>query len=278
MHSKFLLLGIVTILSFSCRKEYNTINPLPPPPTPQSPPVLLKDITITNLPSPYYHFEYDTAGKVNLASFASDLLIYDIAFGGEKISQMTNFGPINHDTLQYQYDNAGRVTTINYLNTEGIIYKAVHLSYENGKLSKLERDIRLPAGFTNEKTMTFLYQADGNLLEITDHHPAILISGQVEATFIDLFQEYDTKINTDAFSLLHTEFFDNLILLPGIQLQKNNPGKVTRTGNGENYQITYSYTYNDKNAPLIKTGDLLMLNGASAGQHFQVQSLFSYYP
>jgi hypothetical protein len=49
-------------------------------------------------------------------------------------------------------------------------------------------------------------------------------------------------------------FFDHLVLLPGVQLQKNNPRKETLTGNTGNYTVNYTYTYNDKDLPLFKTG------------------------
>ena len=55
---------------FSCKKE-KYIPPVSPTPDPVIPAVLLKDIEIPNLLSPYYHFEYDTAGGVVFVSFAS---------------------------------------------------------------------------------------------------------------------------------------------------------------------------------------------------------------
>jgi len=73
------------------------------------------------------------------------------------------------------------------------------------------------------------------------------------------------ELNVDGFSLIHNEFFDHLFLLHGVQLQKNNPGKETRTGDGVNYTVDYTYTYDSRNAPLTKKGDLLMLNGATGG-------------
>jgi hypothetical protein len=57
----------------------------PPPPAAT---VLLKDIVIPSLPSPYYHFEYDAAGQVSAVSFASDLNMYDVIYAGGRISEM----------------------------------------------------------------------------------------------------------------------------------------------------------------------------------------------
>jgi hypothetical protein len=94
---------------------------------------------------------------------------------------------------------------------------------------------------------------------------------------VDHFEQYDNGINIDGFSLLHTEFFDHLILLPGVQLQKGNPARVTRTGDGLNFQVDYAYTYDDRDRPLAKRGDLILLNGPDAGRRFQLQSVFTYY-
>src|SRR5215208_3958635 len=48
-----------------------------PDPTPV-PAVLLKDIVIPRLPSPYYHFRYDATGRVDSVSFASGLTQYQV--------------------------------------------------------------------------------------------------------------------------------------------------------------------------------------------------------
>jgi hypothetical protein len=72
------LLIAATVL-FSCKKEkempVSVGTPLPVAA------VLLKDVVLSNLPSPYYHFEYDTKGKVTFVSFASDFTRYDVMYG-----------------------------------------------------------------------------------------------------------------------------------------------------------------------------------------------------
>ena len=123
--------------------------------------------------------------------------------------------------------------------------------------------------------MRFSYHPDGNLFEIAYHYPAT--KAQPESIFTDRFEQYDNKINVDGFGLLHNEFFDHLILLSGVELQKNNPGKETRTGDGVNYTVGYTYSYNDKDAPLTKIGDLIITNGTDSGRHFQTHSVYSYY-
>src|SRR5580765_5972598 len=99
---------------FSCKKD-NRPDPIDPPAAPPNVPtkhVLLKDITIPHLPSPYYHFEYNADSLVTKADFASGFTIYDIFYSENKISEMRNNILVNHDTLRYLYDNTGKVAMI----------------------------------------------------------------------------------------------------------------------------------------------------------------------
>jgi hypothetical protein len=271
MSRKCLLFGISVFVLLSCKK--NPVSPISPPPA--IPAVLLKDIVIPNLPSPYYHFEYDMTGKVSFVSFASDFTRYNVVYDGERISEMKNNILVNKDRLQYSYDNEGRVSTVYYADSTGLVYTRINLSYDGTKLIKLDRERKTDTGFVLDKTLTMSYHPDGNLLDLTYHYPPF--NGQPEATYTDRFEQYDNKINVDGFGLIHNEFFDHLVLLPGVQLQKNNPGKESRSGDAENYTVNYTYTYNDKNLPLTKNGNLTFLTGTSAGQQFQISSIFSYY-
>jgi hypothetical protein len=255
----------------SCSGDTSMTAPPPPATT-----VLLKDIVIPRLPSPYYHFEYDAQGKVSSVSFASGLTTYAAAYAGDRIAELRNNTVANHDRLVYVYDDAGRVAAIKETDENGIVFIALFFTYDGDKLTGLERDVRVTGGFIIDKTMSFSYSADGNLFELTEHRPAI--DGlQSETTVKDRFEQYDSGINVDAFSLLHDDFFDHLVLLPGVTLQKSNPRRVTRTGDADNYTIDYAYTYDTRNRPLRTTGDLTFVTGPNAGQHFQVGSAFSYY-
>jgi len=57
----------------------------------------------------------------------------------------------------------------------------------------------------------------------------------------------------------------------------NNARRNVRTGDGLNYETDYTYTYDAKGRPLVKTGDLKLTNGASRGQHVELLTTFSYY-
>ena len=273
------LLYVAAVLSaLACSDREATAPPSAPPPPPPPPPpaALLKDVVIPNLPSPYYHFEYNTEGRVNAASFASGFFIYDVLYEAGRISEMRNNIFVNHDRLTYSYDNAGRVIAVNYVDgDDDVVFTRLALSYIGEKLMEVERQRRLNGVFVTDKTMSFSYYADGNLMELTEHRPAL--AGQPETTMIDRYELYDDKINVDGFSLIHDEFFDHLVLLPGVQLQKGNPARQTHTGDGLNYRVDYTYGYDDQKRPLTKSGDLVYLNGPDAGRRFQTSSVFTYY-
>jgi hypothetical protein len=261
----------------ACSGDAVSTAPKPPiPPIPPIPNVGLKDIVLSNLPSPYYHLEYDESGRISVVSFASGLTNYDVKYVGGRLSEMQNNIFVNHDRLTYAYDGAGRVREVDYLDGTGAVFTRVHFTYGDAKLIGTERERRIATGFVVDKTVAFSYDADDNLFERTEH--LLPIAGvQDDATFVDRYEQYDKGINVDGFGLFHDEFFDHLFLLPGVQLQKGNPRKETRSGDGLNFTVSYTYFYDGQSRPLTKNGDLSILNGANAGQHVQISSVFSYY-
>jgi hypothetical protein len=271
MRFKHLLILIISIVSFSCQKNAEVINQLQAP----VPNVLLKDVLISNLPSPYYHFEYDNHGRANFVSFASEFLRYKVVYNEGKIAEMRNNILVNKDRLQYFYDDKGMVTLIKYADSTGNVFEKSSFTYNGQKLIKANREHKVAGRFILDRTMTMVYYDDGNLMQLTDHRPAN--SEQTESTLIDRFEQYDNKINVDGFSLLHPDFFEHLFLLPQVQLQKNNPAKETLTSNTINYQINYTYTYNEKNAPLTKKGDAIITNSDNTTQTFKTSSTYTYY-
>src|SRR3982751_2577872 len=105
---KYLFLFMASAVLFACKKEKT--NALPSQPPVQEPGLLLKDITIPNLPSPYYHFEYGADGKPVVIGFSNGFFTYNIRYEAGKVKEMTNIGVGNSDRLEYLYDNAGKVT------------------------------------------------------------------------------------------------------------------------------------------------------------------------
>ena len=175
MHRRYLLFVIAIFVLASCKKE-KYISPVIPPPV--IPTVFLKDVVIPRLPSPYYHFEYDATGKVSFVSFASDFTRYDVIYNGDRISEMKNNILVNKDRLHYSYDNSGRVGTIRYADSTGLVYTRLNLSYDGKKLIKMDRERKSDGGFIVDRTLTMSYYPDGNLMELTDHYLAF--NGQPE--------------------------------------------------------------------------------------------------
>ena len=157
------------MLFISCKKEHR---PRVDPPAVPARHVLLKDITIPNLPSPYYHFEYSADSLVKKADFASGYTRYDVLYNGNRISEMRDNIIINHDTLRYQYDNAGKLALIKFINSANISYRLVFFSYEGNRVNKIEWDQKIgDVGYIVDRTLSFAYYADGNVKTITEHRP-----------------------------------------------------------------------------------------------------------
>jgi hypothetical protein len=240
-----------------------------------TPPVLLKDVEVASLPSPYYHFTYDSGGRITTVSFASGFFSYDVLYQGDRITELRNNALGNTDRLQYVYDAAGRVQTVNYLDASDTVFARVRLTYDGDRLSRLDRERKLQGVFTLEKTQSFSYNADGNLLDIVDHRPAL--NGQPETTTVDHFEQYDGNVNVDAFGLIHNDFFDHVVLLPSVQLQKGNPALETFTTGNVNYRFDYTYTYDAEKRPLVKGGSATILSGPDSGRVIPLHTAFSYY-
>jgi hypothetical protein len=130
-------------------------------------------------------------------------------------------------------------------------------------------------GFALHRTVDFSYHPDGNLAELSDQRHAIP-GIQTANLILESFENYDQKKNVDGFTLLHRPD-EHLVLLPNVVLQKNNPGKIIRSGDGIHYEISYTYQYNSSQTPVSKNGDMLFTNGPDAGKHFESNVSFTYY-
>ena len=237
--------------------------------------VLLKEVVYDRLPSPYYHFDYDDAGKLSGASFASGAATYALHYQGDLIHDV-DVGSGAADRLFYTYDDSGRVAAIRDRDASGANAQLWFFTWAGKQLTSVERDRAVTGGFIVELVMGFQYDPQGNLLEMSQHYPS-LDGVQPEQNFVDVFERYDDKVNVDDFDLLHPGFFDTLILLPGVKLQTGNPGRVVHLGDGPHYTVDYTYTYNDQKRPLTRSGSLLFDTGPNAGQTFAVNTTYSYY-
>lgn len=272
MNIKYMLLVSFAIAAVSCHKT----TPSKPAGPPDIVKVRLKDMNERNLPSPYYHFEYNDSGDISLASFSSGLGVYEVIYAGKRILRMENTNLPNRDILQYEYVDS-ELVAINITHKDGVKYRRAFFGYTpTHQLETVDWEIKIDeAGFTQELTLQLSYYPDGNLKELVHHF--YKVGPQTEVTYSDNFENYDSKLNVDAFSLLHPNQNHHLYLLPESKIQRNNPLREVRTGDGVNYEIDYTYTYDAAGRPTVKSGNLLWTKGPDTGKHFQTQSTFSYY-
>lgn len=273
MRRIFLYAVAITLSLQACKKDNK---PAPGPVDPGQTTLLLKDIAYSSLPSPYYHFEYNAAGQFTKTSFADEQAVYSVSYNNNFISEIQKTNGTNKDRLVYTYDN-GKPILIKYIDINGVTFERCFITYyPDGKLATMDWEFKFNnVGYVLITEMGFTYYADNNVKDITTHLPAVE-GFQNEASFTDHYENYDTNKNADGFAL-HQRSNDRLILLPGIKLQMNNPGKVTRTGTPVDYEINYTYTYNDKKYPVSSSGLLKINSGANAGQTFNLSTQYSYY-
>ena len=259
----------MVVLLSSCEKD-SAPDPGPPPAGKAG---LLKEIVIPNLPSPYFHFDYDNNGRISNASYASGLRSYTVTHAGHAIAELKSNTATNHDRLEYVNNEVGKADLIKYLDKAGNVYKMVNLMYQDGKLRLIEWERKVAAGFLPERTVSFIYDERDNLRQMTDHlHD---VPGQQETTYVTDYLDYDDNLNVDGFSVFHRDS-DHLLLFAGVKLQKNNPRRVIFSGNGGGYTIDYTYTYHNR-APVTRHGEALITEGQNAGQRFQTNATYSYY-
>ena len=269
---RYILLASAMVAVFSCRRG----NDPKPTPTPNPDVIRLKDVNIAHLPNPYYHFVYDNHGTITAASFSDSIAFYDVLYNdNKKISKMVNKSLANNDVLRYEYDNDD-VSVITITNKEGVTYARGFFDYSyTHQLTSVEWELKVDVGFMPERRLDLSYTPDSNLKDIVTHIYAL--GSQTAFTFTTTYSSYDDKKNVDGFSLLHPDQFHHLYLLPGVKIQLNNPRREVRTGEGNNYEVDYTYTYDAKGRPAIRNGDFQWTNGSDAGKHTQLHSDYAYY-
>lgn len=282
MHYRYIWLLATAMIFFSCKKhkEFSRPGGSPQPPvvTPPPPPspvfsVLLKEITVPNVAAPYF-FEYDSEKRIKAAIVASGIRIYEVTYTNNRIAEIRNNTMVNKDRLQYMYDNTGKVSTVAYINEAGTIFRRAFFTYNGQQLVKIEWEVNSSNAPTPGRVMELIYQPGGNISEIKDSRKPQW--SMLPGDYNTRFEQYDNKTNVDGFALIH-EDIDHLLLLPGIQWQKNNPGRVIKTGAGLNTRAGYNYTYDSAGRPLSRTGTMTITSGQNAGQSFPTNTFYSYY-
>ena len=272
--------ALLALIFLGCHKQ-SPEQPQPSPdPANELPIVKLKDMIEEGLPSPYYHFDYSNTGYISNIVFASGLSFYDLTYSNGKIATMlmNKDLPANtkKDKLVYNYEN-GDLQGVSVFDKNGLLYRKCLLSFSPARqLLQLDWYVTIDnTSFLKEQSVRFSYYPGGNLKTID--YQVFAVGPQVAATYQDLFEDYDAKLNADGFTLLHLEpFFLDLMWLPSVHLQMNNPRRMIHTAGEQSYTIDYSYTYDDENRPVKKSGDFHYTAGENAGKHVSTQTIFTY--
>src|SRR5689334_25158537 len=117
-----MLTVLIFVIAFaSCKKDAIETPPTQDPPS-DARTILLKDMIVQNLPSPYYHFDYDDSGFITHVNYQSGLELYDLSYHNERIDNMMDNTFVNKTRLQYIYKD-GKVSQINFQDNAGVFYK-----------------------------------------------------------------------------------------------------------------------------------------------------------
>ena len=136
MRYRYLLFLAVIGVFIACSKQKEIVTTTAQPPDPPAPTVLLKDIVIPDVPSPYYHFEYNADSTIAVASFASGFKRYEVRYVNGRISEMVNG---LQEKLEYIYDNTGKLKMVKAFDPLGTFYLQYLLNYDGQKLIKFDR-------------------------------------------------------------------------------------------------------------------------------------------
>jgi hypothetical protein len=122
--------------------------------------------------------------------------------------------------------------------------------------------------------MAFAYHTDGNVSQIDDHIFAVGIQPEIIST--TQFDQYDDKVNPADLDFL-SDLRDHLFLLPGVEIYKNNPGRIIHTGTNPNFTLDLTYKYNSDNAPSERVIEGVVTTGSNAGERIDQKATYTYY-
>ncbi|HEX5655128.1 MAG TPA: hypothetical protein VFX58_18760 [Chitinophagaceae bacterium] len=266
---------LLMLLLAACSKNEGPAGPVIPPPPGEpgdSRAIRLKEITERNLPSPFFHFEYNDSGYATKINFAQGLFMYELHYNNRRLQQMINTR--NGDLLRYEY-NQGKVTDI--VETSAI-NAAKRWRYEftySGEQLTQVCWYRFPETGTDssiERKISLRYHPDGNLSFFDDFRRT---NGELAWSSRTSFSSYDNRLNVDDFQVFK-QFFEHLLFLPQVRLQKNNPGLVLITSAQNDFRIDYTYEYQNAK-PVRRTGSLRQTRGNGNGGITELLTTYSYY-
>lgn len=254
--------AILSVLLFSCKKQDQ------PAPVPGIEQKLLKKISTSDREFELYTYNSNKQ-LVKLTSQYIDDHINNTVASDETLFlyQGNNLSKIQYEAgfLEFFYTN-GRIDSIKNYTGSNILINTDYPQYNaQGQLISVTTNF---SGFfpmmPNAMKKTFVYNADGNLVETSY---SLKLSRNSDFVFQEktVFSDFDNKPNLESFN--YVDFY-----FPGLKLMKNNPRKV-KMYNKDNLlesDMTLSFEYNAAGYVTKKT-----IN--TAGSPDSEVSFFEYY-
>jgi hypothetical protein len=263
------------LVAISCRKD-SIKNPPPPVDEPVSDArtVLLKSIVEPGVPNPYFGFSYDPNGFVTGISFADSIHVYHLSYKNKRIDQVinTSFG----QTLQYHYSGK-HVSYISHVDESGAKAFSYTMVYNGSGLLKTLTWFEFISA--NDSVCTrkveLAYSPDGNLSSCEDYRGNESDHYALKLIATHTYSNYDNGINVDDFGMFK-DFFGQLLFMPQVKLQKNNPGIEIIQGVNTDLRLEFQYHYQN-GLPVEKFGTLKVTRGPNTGSVYPFSIRMNYY-
>jgi len=258
------LLSSIVLTTVACSKKDHPNLPQLPTPHTDKQTVQLKEIVSQDEPSPHFAFTYDDSSYVSTASFAGNFVTYHYFYKNQRIDSVSTL--LQDGTyLLYRYEGQ-QVTRVEQYGHTGLA-QIISISYDRrNRVTSMEWK---PVTSGDGKTVTFDYYGDGNLHAMKSFYPA---SG---LTALVTYEAYDDKKNVDGFAVFK-DFFDHLILLPGVKFQYNNATKVSMLRGANKLDVQHEYTYNN-DLPVQQKTTMHITDGTGKSQTLTGLTTYSYY-
>lgn len=254
---QFFYLALVVVTAAACDKEERPVQS----PVSDAKNVRLKEMVSQGLPSPYFHFTYDNNHFVTKLQHASGLLQYDLHYENGRLVRMSNNTIVNKDTLEYHYSR-NRISRVDLIEGNGVRTKQAQLFYdEQDRLQEIVwKKMNIDFSSSIIRKLVFEYDQQNNISRFEDYRNT---GSGLELSTTHFFDKYDSQVNVES-NFLIKDVFEHFLFLPQVQLQKNNPLTERIVGTQNEWQITYTYSFNN-GLPVNKTAEIKQTRGTGAG-------------
>ncbi|RYY89824.1 MAG: hypothetical protein EOO15_05030 [Chitinophagaceae bacterium] len=231
--------------------------------------VRLRSIEESGMPGPLFSFTYDSSGYANKIVFAAGFFQYAITYANKRVAQMRNTP--DGSLLHYHYDGA-LVDVIHKTDSAGVAQWDYRFTYYAGRRLKTVEWLRdQGSGMQLQRKVEMTYDAAGELQQWKDFH---LVNGTLTWLRTFVYSNYDTAVNVEGTNIFKS-FFEDVLYLPSVRLQLHNPHQVTILGATNDFQIDYTYTYQE-HRPVTRDGIMRQVRGGTANP-IALRSVYTYF-